>query len=408
MIAAGFTARSVATSEDSQLWPAGVIPYRVDETLPDASIAAINSAILRWNMVPGISLRPVDNNEALAAFSTRDVVEFVAGEFCASWVGRRGGTQKLWVSPQCAAGGVMHEIGHLIGFEHEHTRNDRDQYIQIHWDNIDASKTHNFDAAPPGTQAIGEYDYASIMHYGALNFTNNGLPTISRIDGSNEVIGQRRGLSDGDLQAVQFLYGTDLSLAVQLDNNLDVLEIYVSNETVRGAHGVRVNVSASRLAEGWNTQLLNDNWTCAAVLGDSVACTIDRLPGSAVERLSLSLAQDQNTDPIQVSLSSSTPDNDISNNGDRVVPEFDAVANTDSDAEVIRQDPPQELVSAIELAASVDSKLPIQQDGSSLVSTGSTNSLFLWFVGLALVFKRRYCSKWHLVNRSRQLDLLAY
>lgn len=393
VVAERLTARSVATGEDSQLWAAGVIPYSIDNTLPDASIAAIEVAIARWNAVPGISLRPLNNSEALAAFSTRDAVEFVAGEFCASWVGRRGGTQKLWVSPQCSVGGVMHEIGHLVGFEHEHTRRDRDQYIQIHWENIDTSKTHNFDFAPIGAEVIGEYDYASIMHYGVLNFSNNGLPTISRLDGSNEEIGQRRRLSQGDLHAVQTLYSTDLSLTLQQDSDLDVLEIYVSNESVRGAHGVSINVPDSGLSESWNTQLLNDNWTCASASVETVTCTIDRLPGGAVERLSLPLTQDQSTHYIEVSLSSLTPDLDPGNNVSRIV--------MDTATDEPMQDPPQQVVSAVALAASVDSKLPIQNDGDAQVVTGAIDGLFISMVGLFLVLFNRKAGSW--VNDRRVL-----
>lgn len=400
MVAEGFTGRSVATDRDSQLWPAGVIPYSIDKTLPATSIAAIEAAIVRWNAVPGISLRPLDDTEALSAFSTRDAVEFVAGEFCASWVGRRGGTQKLWVSPQCTVGGVMHEIGHLIGFEHEHTRNDRDQYIQIHWENIDASKTHNFDFAPSGTQLIGEYDYASIMHYGSLNFSNNGLPTISRLDGLNGEIGQRRRLSEGDLQAVQTLYSADLSLTLQLDNDLDVLEIYVSNESVRGVHGVFINVPVSRLSESWNAHIQNSDWTCTVASEDTVACAIDRLPGGAVERLSLPLSQDQNTRPIEVSLSSLTPDLDASNN-------VSSVVNDTVNDEPLQDPPQQQLVSAVALAAAVDSKLPIQNDGDAQVVTGAIDGLFLWMAGLALLLFNRQTgnrvNSWRILSFIRKI-----
>jgi Astacin (Peptidase family M12A) len=42
------------------------------------------------------------------------------------------------------------------------------------------------------------------MHYGAFAFSRNNMPTIQTIDG--EQIGQRNGLSAGDIAAVRVLY----------------------------------------------------------------------------------------------------------------------------------------------------------------------------------------------------------
>ena len=31
---------------------------------------------------------------------------------------------------------IMHELGHVIGFFHEHQRADRDEFVEILWDNV--------------------------------------------------------------------------------------------------------------------------------------------------------------------------------------------------------------------------------------------------------------------------------
>lgn len=53
-------------------------------------------------------------------------------------MGRRGGgPQAISIGKNCDKFGiVVHELGHVIGFWHEHTRPDRDEHVAIIRDNI--------------------------------------------------------------------------------------------------------------------------------------------------------------------------------------------------------------------------------------------------------------------------------
>ncbi|ETN82729.1 astacin [Necator americanus] len=57
---------------------------------------------------------------------------------CCSYVGRRGdGPQAISIGKNCDKFGiVVHELGHVVGFWHEHTRPDRDQYVDIFYKSI--------------------------------------------------------------------------------------------------------------------------------------------------------------------------------------------------------------------------------------------------------------------------------
>ncbi|CAJ0944944.1 unnamed protein product, partial [Mesorhabditis belari] len=133
---------------------------------------------------------------------------------CCSYVGRRGdGPQSISIGKNCDKFGiVVHELGHVIGFWHEHTRPDRDLYVDIFYKSIQTGQDYNFEKSKVGeVDSLGEpYDFASIMHYARDTFSrglfhDTILPKPS--SGFRQEIGQRVELSEGDIRQANQLYG---------------------------------------------------------------------------------------------------------------------------------------------------------------------------------------------------------
>lgn len=84
---------------------------------------------------------------------------------------------------------------------------DRNKHVMIIWENIKSNAKDNFKIYSrfEVSQLGVPYDYASVMHYGATAFSKNGLPTIIPRVPFVE-IGQRIGLSEGDIARINVMY----------------------------------------------------------------------------------------------------------------------------------------------------------------------------------------------------------
>lgn len=146
----------------------------------------------------------------------------------------RGGRQQLNLTPNqievgCfRLGTIIHEFLHALGFFHMQSASERDEYVQIVWENIIESTVGNFlkyNDTYITNFGVGkfslenlkkfllnifshvEYDYGSVMHYPATAFTINGSATIVPLRPLGEnIMGQRVRISDKDILRLNRMY----------------------------------------------------------------------------------------------------------------------------------------------------------------------------------------------------------
>lgn len=206
----GLRSKRAATARRERVWDFGVVPYEIDNVFTGDEKAGFKQAMKHWENYTCIKF--VERNASVH----KDFIRFTELSCgCCSHVGKQGnGGQNVSIGKNChKIGVIVHELGHAIGFWHEHTRPDRDDYVRIVSENILNGHEHNFDKLTiQDVDSLGEpYDHNSIMHYARNTYSKNVydatiLPKRGPKMRRPPRIGQRERLSKSDIIQANRLY----------------------------------------------------------------------------------------------------------------------------------------------------------------------------------------------------------
>merc|ERR1712212_494981 len=164
---------------DEYLWPGGIVPYIFGSCITAQQRGVIEQGMADFHAKTCIRFVEHSNQAGYLEIVSND-------SGCWSYVGTIGGMQRVSLDANgCIyVGTAIHELMHAIGFYHEHQRNDRDDYVTIHYENVQAGYAYAFDKDTYWRYVGEDYNYASIMHYGTYAFSNNWgvAPTIVPTD----------------------------------------------------------------------------------------------------------------------------------------------------------------------------------------------------------------------------------
>jgi hypothetical protein len=159
-------AHMLKDSERPQPWPGGIIPYDISKLSPPQQTLALR-AMQRWvdtganiTFVPHTTeLEYVNFTGKTDAGNNTSLVGFKKGARADVNITAFWWRQQEWMP--------AHELGHVLGFFHEHERWDRDQRVTIHYENIKSGRAEDYDWIPKTNWLVNSlpYDYHSIMHY---------------------------------------------------------------------------------------------------------------------------------------------------------------------------------------------------------------------------------------------------
>ncbi|CAI5665732.1 high choriolytic enzyme 1 isoform X2 [Oreochromis niloticus] len=187
------------------MWPKSAdgrvyVPYALSSVYTSREVAVIERALLSFDSFSCIRF--------IRRTTERDYLNIQSLNGCYSYIGRRYYAQELSLQQSGCVyhDTVQHEVLHALGFNHEQTRSDRDQYIRVLWENITPGMEHNFDKINTLNQGT-PYDYGSVMHYHKYAFSKNNQPTLVAIPDSNVEFGYATEISQTDILRLNRLYG---------------------------------------------------------------------------------------------------------------------------------------------------------------------------------------------------------
>ncbi|MEO5970948.1 MAG: M12 family metallopeptidase [Bdellovibrionia bacterium] len=182
------------------IWDKPEIPYVISPDLVNPG--RVEKALDYLKQHTGVRFVPYSNQP--------DAIAFEPGlEHCYSLLGRAGGMQPIKLADGCQTQEILHEIMHALGFIHQQSRQDRDQFIDVLWSNIEQKYWSQYSIVPESFME-GErgfaFDYTSVMLYQPNAFAIRPDVSTMKTKGADIINPSQDGISEGDIRRINRLF----------------------------------------------------------------------------------------------------------------------------------------------------------------------------------------------------------
>lgn len=152
-------------------WPGGIIPYQFDSGITPQQQEVYLDGLREWELAANVHFIPRTTESQyvlLKFFYQQGTNTYVASD------------PPVMTIDSLSRAQICHEAGHLLGFQHEHVRTNRDDFISVNFSNLQSSANSeggngvaDLYVIDTNSTSYGAYDFESVMHYGRRLFAQD-------------------------------------------------------------------------------------------------------------------------------------------------------------------------------------------------------------------------------------------
>ncbi|WP_124978919.1 M12 family metallopeptidase [Nonlabens xiamenensis] len=192
-------------------WPNKTILYRYSNNMPQATKDKVNYAANYITNNTELTVRKWNSNDSAGYVW----VGYVEDRGCSAQVGylnQKFPGQRMNIAPGCSNGSTIHEFLHAAGVIHEQNHHNRDQYVEVLYQNIRDDVEFNYTKLSDanGYEISDVLDLNSIMMYGSYFWQTdaakqNGWRTMRTVNGGT-ITPNRSYMTQKDINVINGWY----------------------------------------------------------------------------------------------------------------------------------------------------------------------------------------------------------